>query len=239
MSASAEKAAEKKSEVSEDSGKKHAKLHIITADGDCFFNSVIYSMSHHPYGNLLEKSGLPNTIHSLRQFLSSSETSRLCYTSIFEKIKSLTQAKLKEEYGVEEVYEENSKGRLKEKIRIRFPYPWIIEFLKLKKDKEAFTLEKFIEFAQQRIGYTNEFASICEVDAMVTLLSLHNIQLDIKWVIPEGEMDFGSEENPIVNIKYNGLDHYDAIVPKTGNSEGGKRKTRKMRKKKRKTYRRY
>jgi hypothetical protein len=199
-------------------------------------------MVHHPFGNLLEKTGLPNTFQGLRHLLSSSGLNLQCYAEIFEKLNSLSLPKLKAEYGVEEVYEENSKGRLKEKIRIRFPYPWIIEFLKLKKDKEAFTLEKFIEHANQQMTSTKEFASICEVDAMIKLLNSQNIELDIKWGIPTSKMDFGTEERPIVNIKYNGVDHYDAIVPKAENSEGGKRKTRKtrkMKKNKRKTRQRY
>jgi len=242
MSASAEKAAENKSEAPENSGKKYGKLHIITSDGDCFFNSIIYSMSHHPSGNILERTGLPNTFQGLRHLLSSSGLNLQCYTEIFEKLKSLTKAKLEEEYGEEEIYEENSTGKLKAIRRIKVPYPWIIEFLKLKHkkgSKEAFTLEKFIEHANQQMTSTNEFASICEVDAMTKLLNSQNIELDIKWGIPTSKMDFGTEERPIVNIKYNGLDHYDAIIPKAENSEGGKRKTRKMRKKKRKTYRRY
>lgn len=221
-------------------GKKHGKLHIITADGNCFFNSIIYSMIHHPCGNILESSNLPTTYGELRQLLSSSGINFECYKELFEKIKSSSLKKLKEEYGVEEIFEENSKGNLKEIKRIRFPYPWIIEFLKHKSDKEAFTLEKFMEYANERMSSTNEFASICEVDAMVKLLNSLNIELDIKWGIPAAVMDFGTKERPIINIKYNGQDHYDAIVPKAGNSEGGKRKTRKMKKKmKRKTRHRY
>jgi hypothetical protein len=242
MSASAENPAEKKPEASENSGKKYGKLHIITADGDCFFNSIIFSMVHHPFGNLLEKTGLPNTFQGLRELLSSSGLNLQCYVEIFEKLKSLTQAKLKEEYGEEEIFEENSTGKLKEIRRIKVPYPWIIDFLKLKHKKgakEAFTLEKFIEHANHRMTSTKEFASICEVGAMTKLLNSQNIELDIKWGIPTSKMDFGTEERPIVNIKYNGVDHYDAIVPKAENSEGGKRKTRKMKKMKRKTRQRY
>ena len=215
-------------------GRKHAKLDIIRADGNCFFNSVIHSMIHHPCGNILESAELPKTYQGLRQLLSSSGLNIQCYKEIFEKIKSLTLPKLKEEYGEEVVYEENSKGHLKEKTRIRFPYPWIIEFLKLKHkkgDKGAFTLEKFIQHAQETMSSTDEFASICEVDAMTKLLNSKGIELDIKWGIPAAEMDFGTKERPIINIKYNGQDHYDAIVPKAGNSEGGtRRKGRKGRK---------
>jgi len=226
-------------------GKKHGELHIIKSDGNCFFNSIIYSMTHHPCGNILERAGLPRTYQDLRQLLSSSGLNLECYSELFEKIKSSTLAQLKEEYGIEEVYEVNSKGSLKEIKRIRFPYPWIIEFLKRKNKKgakgpeEAFTLESFIQYANERMSSTNEFASICEVDAMTKLLNSHNIELDIKWGIPAAVMDFGTEEIPIINIKYNGLDHYDAIVPKAENSEGGKRKTRKMKKNKKKTRHRY
>ena len=215
-------------------GKKPGKLHIIRADGNCFFNSVIHSMIHHPCGNILESADLPKTYQGLRQLLSSSGLNKQCYSEIFEKIKSLTQAKLKEEYGEEEIFEENSKGNLKEIRRIKVPYPWIIEFLKLKHKKgakDAFTLDKFIEHAQERMSSTNEFASICEVDAMTKLLNSKGIELDIKWGIPAAEMDFGTKERPIINIKYNGQDHYDAIVPKAGNSQGGtRRKGRKGRK---------
>jgi hypothetical protein len=254
MSDSAEKSAEKPVEKASpkasaenaekpvECGKKHGELHKITSDGDCFFNSILYSMVHHPCGNILEKSELPNTIQGLRHLLSESGLNLQCYTEIFEKLKSLTKGQLEEEYGEEEIYEENSKGKLKAIRRIKVPYPWIIEFLKLKHkkgSKEAFTIEKFIEYANHQMTTTNEFASICEVDAMTKLLNSRNIELDIKWGIPTAVMDFGTEERPIINIKYNGLDHYDAIVPKTENSEGGKRKTRKMKKNKRKTRHRY
>jgi hypothetical protein len=190
-------------------------------------------MTHHPCGNILESAGLPRTYQELRHLLSSSGLNLQCYTEIFEKIKSLTQAKLKEEYGEELVFEENSTGKLKEIRRIKVPYPWIIEFLKLKHKKgakEAFTLEKFIEHANERMSSTSEIASNCEVDAMTKLLNSHGIELDIKWGIPAAEMDFGTKERPIIYIKYNGQDHYDAIVPRAENSEGGKRKTRKMKK---------
>lgn len=237
--ASAEKAASAPPANAVNCGKKPGKLHIIRADGNCFFNSVIHSMIHHPCGNILESADLPKTYQGLRQLLSSSGLNEQCYTEIFEKIKSLTLAKLMDEYGEEVVFEENSKGHLKEKTRIRFPYPWIIEFLKLKHKKgakEAFTLEKFIQHAQETMSSTDEFASICEVDAMTKLLNSKGIELDIKWGIPAAEMDFGTKERPIINIKYNGQDHYDAIVPKAGNSQGG---TRRKGRKGRKTRHRY
>jgi hypothetical protein len=222
--------AEKAASPGKDCGRKHGELYIIRADGDCFFNSIIHSMTHHPCGDILGSAGLPRTYQELRHLLSSSGLNLQCYTEIFEKIKSLTQAKLKEEYGEEETFEENSKGHLKQKTRIRFPYPWIIEFLKHKKDKKAFTLEKFIEYANERMSSTSEFASNCEVDAMTKLLNSHGIELEIKWGIPAAEMNFGTKERPIINIKYNGQDHYDAIVPRKGNSQGGTRRKRRQRK---------
>jgi len=215
----------------------------IPAQGDCFYNSILYSLTNHPHGNLIIRHNLPNTMNSLREYITDLPDWRACITEQYDSIRTTTNNNLREELGVVEQFNLNKDGNIiinnngNPIQKIALPYYWmnILTGSDNERLENYISLEDFIERAIEYMRTPQEFASICEIRSLTRSLDTIGIELRIVYGIPDRKLSFGTEENPIIYIVFNGRDHYDSLDVV---AEGGSLKRRSTRRSTRRSARR-
>lgn len=235
-----------------------SRIQEIKNDGECFYTALILSLKNHPSGNLLKRFDLPSNNLKLRRMLVDLPGFNDAYANIFALMEMRDDDLLLETFGQMENFRLNNSGQLRQNEYgqlpqvIGFPSPWMSDFYNENRDNDTFTLNNFLQEAKNRVGIldiqvnafnngarnhkVHEFANDLDVQVISEFLEnnygirvIRQSRLEYK---SGDQVDFGTREHPIVYVHYNGIDHYDSIVPRTA---GGTRR----RKAKSKTRRRY
>lgn len=194
---------------------------IIKGDGDCLYNAIIQGLAKHPCGNMTDFAKVALNAGQMRRNIAMvGRDLDDCYKNLYEILASMSEEDIK-------------KTALDPGSRDTFP-PWALSwFLNTKKADRSW--RSFVAEGGRRVKATSEYATECEIGILKERLLDNKVIMNIIKVRRTEALPpvayFGTCDNPVINLLYNGVDHYDVLIP------AYKAGTRKNRRSKRKTRR--
>lgn len=197
---------------------------IIKGDGDCLYNAIIQALAKHPCGNMTDFAKVALNAGQMRRNIAMvGRDLDDCYKNLYEILASMS--------------EEDINNLTKDPgSRDTFP-PWALSwFLNTKKADRSW--RSFVAEGTRRVKATSEYATDCEVSILKERLLDNKVIMNIikvrrSEVLP-AVANFGTCRNPIINLVYNGADHYDVLIPVY---KAGTRKNKKCKRKSRRNRR--
>ena len=213
----------------------------ISGNGDCLYAAILQGLERHPCGNLITRTHFYPSVAALRTYVVTDPIFTECFGNMYDILNSTSIEDL-------HVLADTESG-------MNDMYPWwtIKWIIEEKENIKVPSNESFIDEAIRRVSTTSEYATACEVSIIRSELEKKGIAVNIvtSRVQDNGTridplsatVDFGTTENPIITLLYNGRNHYDALIHvaglrggRGGRSKRSKRsKTKKSKTKKSKT----
>ena len=193
----------------------------VSGNGNCLYAAVLQGLERHPCGNLITKTLFYSSVDALRTYVVTDPIFTECFGNMYDILNSTSIEDLR-------VLADTESG-------MNDMYPWwtINWIIEEKENKKVPSKQVFIDEAIRRVSTTSEYATACEVSIIRSELEKKGISVNIvtSRVQDNGTridplpatVDFGTTENPIITLLYNGRNHYDALIHIAG-SRGGKSK---------------
>ena len=193
----------------------------VSGNGNCLYAAVLQGLERHPCGNLITKTRFYPSVAALRTYVVTDPIFTECFGNMYDILNSTSIEDLR-------VLADTESG-------MNDMYPWwtINWIIEEKENKKVPSKQVFIDEAIRRVSTTSEYATACEVSIIRSELEKKGISVNIvtSRVQDNGTridplpatVDFGTTENPIITLLYNGRNHYDALIHIAG-SRGGKSK---------------
>ena len=193
----------------------------VSGNGNCLYAAVLQGLERHPCGNLITKTLFYSSVDELRTYVVTDPIFTECFGNMYDILNSTSIEDLR-------VLADTESG-------MNDMYPWwtINWIIEEKENKKVPSKQVFIDEAIRRVSTTSEYATACEVSIIRSELEKKGISVNIvtSRVQDNGTridplpatVDFGTTENPIITLLYNGRNHYDALIHIAG-SRGGKSK---------------
>ena len=193
----------------------------VSGNGNCLYAAVLQGLERHPCGNLITKTRFYPSVAALRTYVVKDPIFTECFGNMYDILNSTSIEDLR-------VLADTESG-------MNDMYPWwtINWIIEEKENKKVPSKQVFIDEAIRRVSTTSEYATACEVSIIRSELEKKGISVNIvtSRVQDNGTridplpatVDFGTTENPIITLLYNGRNHYDALIHIAG-SRGGKSK---------------
>jgi hypothetical protein len=177
----------------------------IPRDGNCMFDAIIWSLYHHPCGDLRTKARcVERTIEALRKNITLNQDFINCYTELYHTLNDF------EIHNLREMQNPGSKNYSLD----TYSQEVLNWFINTRSDKR--NVSDFIKYVSNRVSNTTEYGTQCELNVFINLLLAKNIILNVIKILPNIAVpklnDFGTCKSPIITILYNGTNHYDALV---------------------------
>jgi hypothetical protein len=178
--------------------------HKIPGDGSCMYNSILFSLRHHPVGNLMHRSPFMN-VNQLTGLIVSHPRWKQGWTNIYDVY-----------CGAGGNGNGNAAAKREARKEMQSDPRWV---LKVFSSKRCITLEKFLEKAEGYVRHptldSDTWGGEIEFDTIRDILAEYDIRLE--FPIPDETIpdfvDFGTTREPSIFVVYNGV-HYDSYVPR-------------------------
>jgi hypothetical protein len=201
----------------------------ISGNGDCLYAAVLQGLERYPCGNLIIKTRFYPSVAALRTYVVTDPIFTECFGNMYDILNSTSIEDLR-------VLADTESG-----MNDMYPW-WTINWIIEEKEKiKVPSKQGFIDEAIRRVSTTSEYATACEVSIIRSELEKKGISVNIvtSRVQDNGTridplpatVEFGTTENPIITLLYNGRNHYDALIHLVG-SRGGKSKSKKSKNRK-------
>ena len=193
----------------------------ISGNGDCLYAAILQGLERHPCGNLITRTHFYPSVAALRTYVVTDPIFTECFGNMYDILNSTSIEDL-------HVLADTESG-------MNDMYPWwtINWIIEEKENIKVPSNESFIDEAIRRVSTTSEYATACEVSIIRSELEKKGVAVNIvtSRVQDNGTridplpatVDFGTTENPIITLLYNGRNHYDALIH-IASSRGGKSK---------------
>ena len=186
----------------------------ISGNGDCLYAAILQGLERHPCGNLITRTHFYPSVAALRTYVVTDPIFTECFGNMYDILNSTSIEDL-------HVLADTESG-------MNDMYPWwtINWIIEEKENIKVPSNESFIDEAIRRVSTTSEYATACEVSIIRSELEKKGIAVNIvtSRVQDNGTridplsatVDFGTTENPIITLLYNGRNHYDALIHVAG-----------------------
>jgi hypothetical protein len=178
--------------------------HKIPGDGMCMYNSILFSLIHHPVGNLMHRVPFMN-VNELTDLIVSHPNWKQGWINLYNVY-----------CGGNGNGNGNALAKREARNEINSDPQWV---LNLFSSKRCITLEKFLKKAESYVrrptSNSDTWGGEVEFDTIRDILADYQIRLE--FPIPNTRIpdfvEFGTTREPSIFVVYNGV-HYDSYVPR-------------------------
>jgi hypothetical protein len=185
-----------------------AVVHKIRGDGRCMYNSILYSLEHHPLGSLRERVPF-ESIDELTTMLVTHPSWTKHWSSLYDLYCG-------------SIHDRNRDAIRQLREEARSDPIWVKEVLA---SKPCIKKRDFLKRASDEIENPgpdpNTWGGEFELSVIAEILMKHGISLSPPLYINNLPLrvDFGTLQEPNIYIVYNGNNHFDAYVAKVSTNQ--------------------